>query len=77
MKIKTIIILLLLLVFTIILFQNLEVVSVQLLFWKFEMVPLIILSPLTLLLGVIIGFLLSSTRKKKKQQPKDDRAEEI
>jgi len=77
MKIKTIIILLLLLVFTIILFQNLEVVSVQLLFWKFGMVPLIILSPLTLLLGVIIGFLLSSTRKKKKQQPKDDRAEEI
>ena len=75
MKIKTIIILLLLLVFIIILFQNLEVVSIQLLFWKFGMVPLIILSPLTLLLGVIIGFLLSGTRKKKKQQTKDDRTE--
>ena len=72
MKFKTIIILLLLLVFTIILFQNLEVVSIQLLFWNFGMVPFIILSPLTLLLGVIIGFLLSGTRKKKKQQPKDD-----
>ena len=67
MKIKTIIILLLLLVFTIILFQNLEVVSIQLLFWNFEM-PRVILFPLTLLLGVFIGFLLSSTRKKKKQK---------
>ena len=67
MKIKTIIILLLLLVFTIILFQNLEVVSVQLLFWNFEM-PRVILFPLTLLLGIIIGFLLSGTRKKKKQK---------
>ncbi len=75
MKIKTIIILLLLLVFTIILFQNLEVVSIQLLFWKFEMVPLMILFPLTLLLGVIIGFLFFGTRKKKKQQPKDDKTE--
>lgn len=71
MKIKTLIILLLLIVFTIVLFQNLEVVSVQLLFWKFE-IPRIILFPLTLFLGVIIGFLLSSTRKKKRQQPKDD-----
>ncbi len=71
MKIKTIIILLLLLVFTIVLFQNLEVVSVQLLFWKFEMVPLIVVFPLTLLLGVFIGFLFSGTRKKKKQK-KDD-----
>ena len=74
MRIKTIIILLLLLVFTIVLFQNLEVVSIQLLFWKFEM-PRIILFPLTLFLGVLIGFLLSGTRKKKKQQPKDDIAQ--
>ena len=76
MKFKTIIILLLLLVFTIILFQNLEKVSIQLLFWEFEMVPLFILFPLTLFLGVIIGFLLSSSRKKKKQQ-KDNNEEDI
>ena len=75
MKFKTIIILLLLLVFVIILFQNLEVVPIQLLFWKFETVPLVILLPLTLLLGVIIGFLLSSTRRKKKQLPKADVSE--
>ncbi|MCK5051662.1 MAG: LapA family protein [Candidatus Cloacimonetes bacterium] len=74
MKIKTIIILLLLLIFIIILFQNLEVVSIQLLFWNFEM-PRVILFPITLLLGVIIGFLLSSTRKKKKQL-KDNSTEE-
>ena len=76
MKFKTIIILLLLLVFTIILFQNLEKVSIHLLFWEFEMVPLFILFPLTLFLGVIIGFLLSSTRKKKKQY-KDNNDEDI
>ena len=67
MKFKTIIILFILLIFAIILFQNLEKVSIQLLFWEFEMVPLFILFPLTLLLGVIIGFLLSSSRKKKKK----------
>lgn len=67
MKFKTILILFILLIFAIILFQNLEKVSIQLLFWEFEMVPLFILFPLTLLIGVIIGFLLSSTRKKKKR----------
>jgi uncharacterized integral membrane protein len=70
MKIKTILILFILLIFIIILFQNLEVVSIQLLFWKFEVVPLVILFPITLLLGILIGF-LSSTRKKKQQLPKD------
>ncbi|MBT3755667.1 MAG: DUF1049 domain-containing protein, partial [Candidatus Cloacimonetes bacterium] len=63
-------ILFILLIFIIILFQNLEVVSIQLLFWKFEVVPLVILFPITLLLGILIGF-LSSTRKKKQQLPKD------
>ena len=67
MKFKTLLILFILLIFAIILFQNLEKVSIQLLFWEFEMVPLFILFPLTLLLGVIIGFLLSSSRKKKKK----------
>ncbi|MEA2095205.1 MAG: hypothetical protein U9P73_00740 [Candidatus Cloacimonadota bacterium] len=75
MKIKTIIILFLLLIFVIILFQNLNTYPFQLLFWKFEMVPLVILFPLTLLLGILIG-LLSSTRKKKKQL-KNENEEEI
>ena len=72
MKIKTILILFILLIFAIILFQNLEKVSIQLLFWEFEMVPLFILFPLTLFIGVIIGFLLSSSRKKKKQLKDND-----
>ncbi len=76
MKFKTILIMFILLIFAIILFQNLEKVSIQLLFWEFEMVPLFILFPLTLLIGVIIGFLLSSSRKKKKQQ-KDNNEEDI
>ncbi len=74
MKFKTILIMFILLIFAIILFQNLEKVSIQLLFWEFEMVPLFILFPLTLLIGVIIGFLLSSSRKKKKQLPEVDDA---
>ncbi len=76
MKFKTLLILFILLIFVIILFQNLEKVSIHLLFWEFEMVPLFILFPLTLFLGVIIGFLLSSSRKKKKQL-KDNNEEEI
>ena len=75
MKFKTILILFILLIFAIILFQNLEKVTIQLLFWNFEMVPLFILFPLTLLIGVIIGFLLSGSRKKKKRLPKDDMSE--
>jgi len=68
MKFKTILVLFILLIFAIILFQNLEKVSIMLLFWKFEMVPLFILFPLTLLIGVIIGFLLASTKKKKQKK---------
>ena len=75
MKFKTILILFILLIFIIILFQNLIPVSIHLLFWNFEMVPLVILLPLTLLLGILIGF-LSSTRKKKKQFPKGINAED-
>ncbi len=68
MKFKTILMLFILLIFAIILFQNLEKVSIHLLFWEFEMVPLFILFPLTLLTGVIIGFLLASTRRKKQKK---------
>jgi len=68
MKFKTLLILFILLIFAIILFQNLEKVSIHLLFWEFEMVPLFILFPLTLLIGVIIGFLLASTRRKKQKK---------
>ncbi|MDP8203846.1 MAG: LapA family protein [Candidatus Tenebribacter mawsonii] len=75
MKIKTMIVLFILLIFIIILFQNLEKVSIHLLFWEFEMVPLFILFPITLLLGIAIGFLLSTTRKKKKSIKDDGEGE--
>ena len=71
MKFKTIIVLFILLIFAIILFQNLKNISIQLLFWEFEMVPLFVLIPLTLLIGVIIGFLLASTKKKKRLKKKE------
>jgi uncharacterized integral membrane protein len=71
MKLKTILILLILLIFIIILFQNLEVVPIQLLFWKFEAVPLIVLFSLTIILGFLIGY-LSSTRKKSKQLKQEE-----
>lgn len=64
MKFKTIVILVLLLMFVIVLLQNTTVVTMQLLFWKIEM-SRVILFPLTLFIGVIIGFLLGSTRKRK------------
>ena len=71
MKLKTILILFILLNFIIILFQNLEVVPIQLLFWKFEAVPLIVLFSLTIILGFLIGY-LSSTRKKSKQLKQEE-----
>jgi len=70
MKLKTFIIVFILLVFAIILFQNLEKVSIQLLFWKFEMIPLFILFPLIMLIGIIIGFLLAGTRRIKQKKIK-------
>jgi len=71
MKFKTILILLILIIFAIIIFQNMFPVSIHLLFWKFEMVPLFILFPLTLFVGIIIGFLLGSTKKKKRLKKKE------
>jgi uncharacterized integral membrane protein len=70
MKFKTIIILFILLIFAIILFQNLIPVSIQLLFWKFEKVPLFILFPLIMLIGIFIGFLLAGTRRIKQKKIK-------
>ncbi|MCF7858395.1 MAG: hypothetical protein K9N07_03610 [Candidatus Cloacimonetes bacterium] len=64
MKIKTVLILFILLVFLIILFQNLEVVPIQLLFWKIQIARVILL-PLTLILGMLIGYLITKSKKKK------------
>jgi len=74
MKFKTILILFILLIFTIILFQNVDIlasVSIHLLFWKFETVSPFILFPLILFVGIIIGFLFAGTRRKNKQKKKE------
>jgi len=65
MKAKTIIILVLVALFLIILFQNTQVVELRLLFWTISM-SRIILFPLTLLVGIIIGFVLGRYVKKEK-----------
>ena len=65
MKPKTIFIMAMLLLFGIIIIQNTEVASVQLLFWKVEMSRAILL-PIIFIAGSIIGFLgcLIITKKK-------------
>jgi uncharacterized integral membrane protein len=61
MKPKMIGILILGILFLIILLQNTQVVSLRLLFWEISM-SRIILFPLVLLTGFIIGFFVGRTR---------------
>ena len=58
MKPTTIVILVLVALFVIILVQNTQVVTLRLLFWKIGMSQ-IILVPLTMLIGFIIGFIVA------------------
>lgn len=69
MKFKTIIIIILLAIFLIILLQNTQVVTLRLLFWKIDM-SRIILFPLTLIFGFIIGYITAKlgTHKKADKQ---------
>ncbi|MCF7920647.1 MAG: LapA family protein [Candidatus Cloacimonetes bacterium] len=64
MKAKTIIIIVLVVLFLIILLQNTQVVEMRLLFWTISMSRVILL-PLTLLVGFIIGFIVARLTKKK------------
>ena len=63
MKTKTIIILVLIALFLIILIQNTQVVEVQIFFWKMAMSRIIII-PLLLIMGFVIGYLVATGRKK-------------
>ncbi len=58
MKPKTVVILVVSTLFLIILFQNTEVVSLRLLFWKISMSGIILL-PLIMVVGFIIGYFVS------------------
>jgi len=58
MKPKTIVILVLVALFAIILIQNTQVVTLRLLFWKVGMSQ-IILVPLIMVIGFILGYLVA------------------
>jgi len=58
MKPMTIVILVLVALFVIILVQNTQVLTLHLLFWKLGMSQ-IILVPLTMLIGFILGFIVA------------------
>jgi uncharacterized integral membrane protein len=58
MKTKTIVVLVLVALFVIILIQNTHVVTLRLYFWKVSMSQ-IILTPLTMLIGFVIGLLVA------------------
>ena len=58
MKAKTIIILVIIALFVIILIQNTQVVTLRLFFWKVGMSQ-IILIPLTIVIGLVIGFIVA------------------
>jgi uncharacterized integral membrane protein len=63
MKLKTIIILILVVLFVVIAIQNTQAVTIQILFWKISMSRIIFI-PLLMLLGFVIGFLVAQVIKK-------------
>lgn len=58
MKAKTIVILVLIVLFLIILLQNMQVVTLRLFFWKIAMSQ-IILIPLVMLIGFVLGYIVA------------------
>jgi uncharacterized integral membrane protein len=79
MKAKIIFLLILIVLFTIFVSQNTEVVTVKAYFWEFPM-SIIVLISLTGLLGVIFGFIVTKffdrTEKKKELKGSENKLEE-
>jgi uncharacterized integral membrane protein len=69
MRFKIIVLLLLIVLFTIFVVQNTEPVSMQLFFWHIAELPKIILLTVTLVVGIVLGFILSAVMNKKKKLP--------
>ena len=70
MKAKTIVVFVLIALFVIILIQNTHVVTLRLYFWKVSMSQ-IILTPLTMLIGFAVGFIVAKVignRHKREQK---------
>jgi uncharacterized integral membrane protein len=74
MRTKVIALMVIIVLFTIFVTQNTEVIAINAFFWKFEM-SLIVLMTLSCLLGAIVGFILlkvfssSDKQKDKKEIP--------
>lgn len=66
MKPKIIIILVLVALFAILLIQNIQVVTYRLFFWKIS-VSQVILVPLAMLVGFIIGFIVAKVTSSQKR----------
>ncbi len=64
-KPKTIVLLVLIVLFLVILLQNMSPVTLRLLFWRIE-APQIILIPVTMLLGFVIGYMVAKMTGKGK-----------
>ena len=64
MKPKLIALLVIVVLFLVFLFQNTQVVTLRLYFWQLSM-PQIILIPLAILVGVVLGYVLAVSRSKR------------
>jgi uncharacterized integral membrane protein len=70
MKPKTIIILILLILCLVTLIQNTEVVTLQVFLWSITM-SRILLIPILIVIGFVIGYLAAALRKRPGEQTKD------
>ena len=65
MKTKTVIALILIALFLIILIQNVDVVTLQFLFWEISMSRILFI-PFILIIGFILGYIFAKAKKQKK-----------
>ena len=72
MKPKIIITTIVVLPLLIILFQNTQVVTLRLFFWEVSMAQIILIS-LTLLIGFVIGFIVTTVFSKRRRKNKSKR----
>ncbi len=67
MKLKIIIVMLLVILFTVFVSQNTELISITIFLWKVQ-IPTIVLISITLLLGIILGFFVEAIFDLKKNK---------
>ena len=69
MRFKLVLLMLLIILFTIFVVQNTEAVSLKVFFWHIAELPKIILLVVTLVIGIVLGFIISAMFNKKKITP--------